>query len=297
MKNIHILIAAIVISQLCACKKETSFDASGTFESVETIVSAESNGRIVEFKLNESDRLEANAFVGKIDDAELVKERQVLLHQLNSSKANIPDIALQLAPLEEELAKQNFEKERTKKLLLSKSVNQKQLDDIEASIALITKQISALKDELTKRTKSIEENVKSLNAQIEVLDCKISKCKIINPIKGTVLVKYAQFGEFATLGKALYKIARTDELFVRAYFSADILSKIKLGQEVNVLADFDKDETRSYKGKITWISDKSEFTPKGIHTRNERADLVYAVKILVVNDGLLKIGQYAEINL
>ncbi len=280
---------------LSACENGDFGMASGTFESTEAIVSAEASGRILEFNVEEGMAIKAGQPVGKIDSVQLKEQRAEIAAQIAAVRAKVPDVAVQLASLKEELAKQEFEKARAEKLIAAKSANQKLLDDIVSQIRVIEKKMEASNSTLEKSVKEAEETSKALEARRAQIDDAISKALIINPVDGTVLVKYAELGETASFGKPLYKIAPLESLFLRAYFSAADLTQIKLGQTLKIRTDFGKDSSRHYDGVVTWISDKSEFTPKGIRTRDERADLVYAVKILVKNDGYLKIGQYAEV--
>jgi len=291
---LSICIAALTLT-LSACRDSEICEASGTFEATEIIVSAEAQGKLLRFDVLEGMQLKANEIVGQIDSLPLELEKKSIEAQINALSAKAPDVQIQIAALEESLRKQIFERERTKKLIESKSANQKQLDDILAEIEIIEKNITAKKSTLDKSVLEILKTIDSLKAQIAILDDKIEKSKIKNPIDGTVLTKYAENHEVASFGKPLYKIADIENLFLRAYFTANQLDKIKLGDKMKIYADFGRNNFREYEGVVAWISDKSEFTPKGIRTKDERADLVYAIKLAVKNDGYLKIGQYAEI--
>jgi len=281
---------------IAGCEKPMPFDASGTIEATEIIISAEAQGKILELNLEEGDVLKSNALVGKIDSSQLELQRQSMLFEADALKIKTPDVALQIAELERSLEKQEYEAERTTRLIAANSANKKQLDDINAEIAILQRRIAASKSTLQKSVKELDISAKALEARAAELADKIAKSRIINPANGTVLAKYAEAGEYAVYAKPLYKLADMDEVFLRAYFCAAELTQIKLGQSVKVYVDFGSKGGRAYEGKITWISAAAEFTPKGIRTRDERADLVYAVKILIKNDGYLKIGQYAEVD-
>lgn len=283
------------LSWLAACQGgEKEFDATGTFEATEILVSSEANGKIMELNIEEGDRLEAGTQVGYIDSTQLYLKKMQLSAGLRSVDIRKPDIRKQIAVLEQQIATARTEQQRMENLVKAKAGNQKQVDDIVNNIKYLQKQLDAQYSTLHKTTGGADAEAESIVYQIMQLDDQIQKSRIVNPQAGTVLVKYAEPGEVTAVGKPLYKIADTDLLYLRAYITADQLSKLKLGQTVRVYADYGEDERREYPGTITWISDKSEFTPKGIQTKDERANLVYAIKIAVKNDGYLKIGQYGE---
>jgi HlyD family secretion protein len=278
-----------------ACHNKESFDATGTFEATEIVVSSEANGKILELNVTEGNQLDANTVVGNIDSVQLFLRKKQLQNTIRAVESRRPDIKKQIAVLEQQITSQKFEKQRVENLLQANAANKKQLDDITAHIALLEKQLEAQRSSLEITSTGINEDVATLAIQIEQLDDQLNKCRIVNPMQGTVLAKYAEAGELAMQGKALYRIADVQNMTLRAYITSAQLSQVKLGQEVTVLADFGA-ETRSYTGKITWISNKSEFTPKTIQTKDERANLVYAIKIAVTNDGFLKIGMYGQVN-
>ena len=280
---------------LSACgTKDGAFDATGTFEATEILVSSEANGKIMEFAVEEGDRLQAGAVVGYVDSTQLYLRKRQLAASLRSIDVQKPDIQKQIAALEQQIATAKTERQRQENLVRAKAGNQKMLDDIENQLKYLEKQLAAQYSSLRKTTGGADANVEGFQYQIMQLDDQLLKTRITNPQTGTVLVKYAEPGEVTTAGKPLYKIADTDLLYLRAYVTANQLSCVKLSQSLKVFADFG-DERKEYEGVITWISDKSEFTPKGIQTKEERANLVYAIKIAVRNDGFLKIGQYGEI--
>lgn len=297
IKTTPFLFAVLVLS-LSACKNnDDDYDASGTFEADEIIVSSEASGRIIQLDIDEGSQLKEGETVGYIDSLQLYLKRKQLQANIRAIDSRRPDIDRQVAATQQQIATAKTEKVRIENLLKSNAANQKQLDDINAQIAVLQKQLEAQKSTLEISTKSISEDGSVLAVQIAQLDDQLQKCRIASPIEGTVLVKYAEAGEVTAVGKPLFKIANTGKMTLRAYVTADQLSKIKLGQSVKVHTDFGKDESKEYNGIITWISDKSEFTPKTVQTRDERANLVYAVKTEVRNDGFLKIGMYGSVKL
>ena len=292
MKRI-VYIAAVVLA--ASCGTEAEFDAQGTFEATEVVVSSEATGRILNFEVEEGMAVEANQMVGAIDSVQLHLQRKQLVAQQSALLGSRPDVKKQVAALREQIAKQNEELRRVENMLKDGAATKKQKDDIEAQIKILESQLDATLSTLDKNTSTINNNSAALEAQIAALDDRISKCRVISPVGGTVLVKYAETGELATIGKPLMKIADLDNIYLRAYFTSDQLAKVNLGDEVKVIADFGGDERYDYTGRIAWISSESEFTPKTIQTKDSRANLVYAVKIAVENDGRLKIGLAGEV--
>ena len=291
-------IAYIAILMLTAsCGKQTTFDAQGTFEATEIVVSSEATGKILHFEAEEGTLVEAGQQVGAMDSLQLHLQRKQLIAQQSALLNSRPDIKKQMSSLREQIAKQKSELQRVENMLRDGAATQKQHDDINAHIRILEGQLEATLSTLGKNTASINDNSASLEAQIAALDDRIAKCHIIAPTNGTVLVKYAEAGELATVGKPLMKIANLEKIYLRAYFTSDQLANIRLGDTVKVIADFGGDEQHEYEGRIAWISSESEFTPKNIQTKDSRANLVYAVKIAVKNDGRLKIGLAGEIRL
>ncbi|WP_044214570.1 MULTISPECIES: HlyD family secretion protein [Parabacteroides] len=292
--NSYTLIATALLS-LAACNRgDGDFDATGTFEATEILVSSEANGKIMELNIEEGDRLDAGALVGYVDSTQLYLKKMQLSAGLRSVDIRKPDIRKQIAALEQQIATARTEQQRMENLVKAKAGNQKQVDDIVNNIKYLQKQLDAQYSTLNKTTGGADAEAEGILYQIMQLDDQLQKSRIVNPQAGTVLVKYAEPGEVTAAGKPLYKIADTDLLYLRAYITSDQLSTLKQGQTVRVFADYGENDRREYPGTITWISDKSEFTPKGIQTKDERANLVYAIKIAVKNDGYLKIGQYGE---
>lgn len=292
MKRIVYIAAAMLAA---SCSTEAEFDAQGTFEATEVVVSSEATGRILNFEVEEGMAVEANQMVGAIDSVQLHLQRKQLVAQQSALLGSRPDVKKQVAALREQIAKQNEELRRVENMLKDGAATKKQKDDIEAQIKILERQLDATLSTLDKNTSTINNNSAALEAQIAALDDRISKCRIISPVGGTVLVKYAEAGELATVGKPLMKIADLDNIYLRAYFTSDQLAKVNLGDEVKVVADFGGEERYDYTGRVAWISSESEFTPKTIQTKDSRANLVYAVKIAVENDGRLKIGLAGEV--
>lgn len=290
-RTLYIIVAILAAS----CSSEPEFDAQGTFEATEVVVSSEATGRILHFDVKEGSPVTIGTTVGAIDSLQLHLQRKQLSAQLSALLGSRPDIKAQAASLREQIAKQRTERSRVENMLRDGAATQKQYDDIEAQIRVLESQLTATLSTLDKNTSTINDNATALEAQIAALDDRIAKCRIVSPISGTVLVKYAEAGELATTGKPLMKIADLNNIYLRAYFTSDQLSRFKLGDKVRVTADFGSGERYDYEGRIAWIASESEFTPKTIQTKDSRANLVYAVKIAVRNDGRLKIGLAGEV--
>jgi HlyD family secretion protein len=289
------LLALAALIWLSSCTQKSKFDASGTFETEETIISSEATGRIKEFNVQEGQTLKAGEYVGFIDTAQLSFSKKNLEAQIQAGLSRRPDIAVQLASLNVQLETAKRERTRVSNLVKADAATQKQLDDQVSMVAQTQKQVDAQMSTLGISTQSINKETVPLKALIQQMNDQLSKCYLINPINGTVLAKYARLDEEATPGKPLYKIADISTLLLRAYVTDDQFTKLKLGQKVKVLIDNGPDKYKEYDGTITWISDKAEFTPKTIQTKDERANLVWATKISVKNDGYLKIGMYADV--
>jgi len=280
---------------LTSCQQSTiKPDASGTFETTEVIVSAEGTGQILDFTVEEGMALTEGQLVGHIDSTQLYLKKLQLKANQKALLSRRPDMQKQLATLEQQLATARIEKRRIENLVKDNAVATKQLDDVNAQIALLEKQITATKSTLSTTIDGITGDNNALEIQLEQLEDQLNKCRITAPISGTVLAKYAEKGELATTGKTLVKLGDTNQMILRAYVTNDQLSTIKIGQKVRVFADYGKGN-KEYEGVITWISNKAEFTPKTIQTRDERANLVYALKISVKNDGYIKIGMYGDV--
>lgn len=294
--KLKFLIPILAVATVASCKKtENKYDASGSFEAEETIISAEAAGTIKEFTISESQELKAGQSIGYIDSTQLYLKKKQLLASINAVLSKRPDVALQLGALDEQLKTADKEKQRMTSLVSSGAGTQKQLDDIVAQINVINKQKEALQSSLKITVNGITQETQPLYVQIEQLNDQLTKYKIINPVNGTVLAKYVEPNEVAAPGKPLYKIADLSEIILRAYISGSQLSQVKLGQQLKVFVDDGAEKYKEYTGEIMWISDKAEFTPKTIMTKDERSNLVYAVKIKVKNDGFLKLGMYGEV--
>ena len=294
MKRVIYILATIVA---VSCSNEADYDAQGTFEATEVVISAEGTGRILNFDIVEGEAIESNSTVGAIDSLQLHLQREQLKAQQVALLSSRPDKEKQVASLRSQIAKQRAELQRVENMLRDGAATTKQRDDIEAQIAILEGQLSAALSTIDNNTSTINENAAALEAQIAALDDRIAKCRISSAVGGTVLVKYAEEGEFTTVGKPLMKVANLKNIYLRAYFTSDQLANVNLGDEVIVTADFGGDERYDYKGRVAWISAESEFTPKSIQTKDSRANLVYAVKIAVKNDGRLKIGLAGEVKL
>ncbi len=296
MKKVFYLIP--ILAGVISCQNHSNdYDASGAFESVETIVSTEASGTIMEFNVEEGMTLQPNQFVGYIDSVQLSLKKQQLRAQIEATVSQIPNIPVQVSSLRAQLALAKTNQARMERLFNANAATRQQLDDANSQVEVVNNQIDAQLSSLGKTSQTLSRDVAPLERQIAQTNDQLFKCKIINPIHGTVLTKYAENHEVVEPGKALYKIAETDTLILRAYLSGSQLSQIKLGQTVKVRVDKGDKDYRNYTGKIYWISGKAEFTPKTIQTKDERADLVYAIKVRVVNDGFLKIGMYGEVKL
>lgn len=308
MRIIYRFMLMAVVATACN-NSEKKFDATGTFEATEVIVSSELGGRIITLNVNEGDTISANRIVGTVDAAgiELQKEQvEASIGSLNDKTADVgPQVALQqnqLAVQQSQLNNLLHEQKRFENLLKQDAATAKQLDDINAQIDVVRKQmlvtqqqIAVQRSTISTQNKSILSETKPLQKRVAQLNDQLKRADIVNPVNGTVLTKYAEAGELTNTGKALYKIADLRVMKLRAYITGDQLSQIKLGQTLKVLVDDGKEKYRELPGTITWISDKAEFTPKTIQTKEERANLVYAIKINVQNDGYLKVGMYGEV--
>lgn len=281
---------------LASCgRKGTDYDATGTFEATEVLVSAEASGKILRLDIEEGATLHAGQQVGIIDTVQLSLARQQLLANVKSVRSQLPDFDKQIAVTRQQIATAEREKRRIENLLKAGAANKKQLDDIDAQILLYRSQLDAQISTLNSSTHSLTEQGSAIDIQAAQITNQLAKCCITAPITGSVLAKYAEAGELAATGKPLFRIADTDNMFLRAYVTSLQLAEIKVGDKVTVFADYGNDLRKEYPGVITWISERSEFTPKTILTKDERANLVYAVKIAVKNDEYLKIGMYGGV--
>ena len=285
-----------IILLLVSCNSgNKDFDATGTFEATEVTVSAEQNGRLLAFNLTEGMTVGALQQVGLIDTVQLALQARLLGATKESIANQRPDLTKQIAATRQQLEKAEMEQQRFENLVKNNAANQKQLDDAVNAVMVLRKQLDAQISSLNNSTQSLNSQMSATDIQrMQVLD-QLQKCRITTPISGTILNKYVEAGEFATIGKPLFKMADIDNMYLRAYVTSAQLSNIKIGQSATVYADFGGDDRKEYQGTVTWISERSEFTPKTILTDDERADLVYALKVAVKNDGFVKIGMYGEV--
>lgn len=291
MKNKIYILTLIIITTILSCgNSNDKADGYGNFEATEITISAENNGKLMQFDVNEGNTLEKEQFIGYIDTIPLALKRE----QLEVSKAVISSkskgVLSQIAVLNSKLRTAYTNKTRTENLIKDKAGTQKQLDDISGEIDVIKNQIRSVEIQ----NAPVVNELKSIDVQLKQIDDQIEKSKIVNPVKGTVLTKYAEPNEITAFGKPLYKIADLSTMQLRVYISETQLANIKIGQEVTVKID-DAEDMKSYKGTVSWMASEAEFTPKIIQTKEERVALVYAVKVDVKNDGSLKIGMPAEL--
>ncbi len=289
-------LSAIIFLFIACHSNQNQFDASGTFETEETIISSEATGILREFNIQEGQLLKTSQVVGYVDTTQLYLKRKQLMAQIKSVLSRKPAIATQTASLKVQLKATEKERTRIENMVAVDAATPKQLDDINAQVEMIKKQIEAQYSSLDLTSSSITQETLPLQVQIQQLNDQLSKCRIVNPVNGTVLTRYALQNEVTTTGKPLYEIADLSTLILRAYATGDQFSKVVLNQKVKVMVDDGPGKYKEYEGIIEWISDKAEFTPKTIQTKDERANLVYAVKIKVKNDGRLKIGMYGDVN-
>ena len=304
------LIVAGAVLMLCACgKKEKEYDATGTFEATEVTVSAKATGELKTFNISEGQAVEQGAVVGSIDAYQLQQTSEQLeaqKRQLGATRSATDsrrlDLEKQLSSISQQIANAQRERQRFAELVADGAVPKKQLDDINYQIKVLERQREATRDQIRSNNASLAEQSKGIGAQIDGLNAQqrqiadqIANAQVKAPIAGTVLEKYVEQGEFVAIGKPLFKMADVQNMYLRAYVTSSQLKDLKIGQKVKVFADFGDKEKKTYEGTVAWISSRSEFTPKTILTDDERADLVYAVKISIKNDGFAKIGMYGEV--
>lgn len=296
MKSRNLLGLCSLLALFSACGNGApKYDATGTFETTEVLVSAEASGRLLYFDIEEGMLLKAGEEVGVVDTVQLYLKKLQLEASIKSVEEQRPDILKQVAATKEQISAAQRERNRVANLLKVGAANQKQLDDAEDQLEVLRKQLVAQNSTLSNSHQSLTWQSSSVGIQVAQMEDQLKKCHITSPITGTVLAKYAEAGELTAMGTPLFKVADTEQMYLRAYITSEQLSQVKLGQKVTVFSDYGTDEHKQYPGVVTWISDTSEFTPKTILTKNERANLVYAVKIAVHNDGLLKIGMYGGV--
>ena len=298
MKTNKLFGIVIVATLSASCGSgDGDYDASGVFEATEVIVSAKGTGEIVRLDIQEGQNVAAGAPVGFIDPLQLHLRKMQLLANMTAVESRHYDVSRQIASIQQQIATQKTERTRYENLVRSNAANQKQLDDINAQIALLEKQLAAQTETLENNNRNVSGESTGLQAQVAQIEDQIRQNVISSPIDGTVLSKYAEQGEWAVQGRALFKVADIARMNLRVYITAGQLTELKIGQQVEVYADRGESDRREYPGTVTWISDQAEFTPKTIQTRDERANLVYAVKVAVRNDGYIKKGMYGEIKI
>ena len=293
MKRIIALASAALIMGACS-DKEKEYDATGTFEATETTVFAEQSGTLLTFDINEGDNIAPEQELGMVDTTQLWLKIQQLGATKEVYQSQKPDVEKQIAATRQQLAKAKTEQQRYQELVADGAAPRKMLDDATSQVQVLQRQLDAQVSALHTQMATLNSQQAATDVQVSQLQDQLRKCHVVAPIGGTVLEKYVERGEFVAVGKPLLKVADTDNLFLRAYVTSAQLQHIKLGQQVKVFADYGNGQKKEYEGTITWISSRSEFTPKTILTDDERADLVYAVKVAIKNDGYAKIGMYGE---
>jgi HlyD family secretion protein len=292
------MILASVALMMAACGgNEKEYDATGTFEATETTVFAEQSGALMNFSVNEGDEIKAGIEVGLIDTTQVWLKIQQLGATKEVYQSQKPDMEAQIAATRQQLTKALQDEQRYRELVADGAAPSKALDDATNQVKVLQKQLAAQQSALSTNTRSLDKQMAATDVQVSQLRDQLRKCHIVSPTKGTVLEKYVERGEFVATGKPLLKIADTQDMYMRAYVTSAQLQNIKLGQQVKVFADYGDGQKKEYDGTISWISSRSEFTPKTILTDDERADLVYAVKVAIRNDGFVKIGMYGEVKL
>lgn len=281
---------------LSACgNNDIPYDASGVFETTEVIVSAQATGELLSFTVEEGMNVKADEKLGYVDTLQLALKKKQLTATLAATDSKWLDEKRQSASLRQQIINLERERKRFGDLLEADAATEKQVDELDYQIDVLKRQLSATEEQLNSHNKSLDGQCLSLEAQLAQLEDQIEKSVVSSPVSGTVISKYAEPGEFVQPGKSLFKVANLEKMKLRIYITADQLTMLKIGQKVKVYADKGKDERQEYEGVVSWISDKAEFTPKTIQTRDERANLVYAVKVSVRNDGFIKRGMYGDV--
>lgn len=295
-KQIFYVATAAALLALGSCTdRSREFDACGQIEATEVVVSAEANGRIIALQLTEGDKLTAGEVVGVIDSVQTYLQKEELVRKRSNTQTKWVDIDRQLASQYAQLNKLKSDRERYQALEAKDAATRKQVDDLVSQIAVTEREIAAQRQNYERNNAGIREELALYDVQIAEKDDQLSKCRIVAPIDGTVLTKFAEAGELVTSGKSLFKLADLKQVYVRAYLTTAQLAEVKLGDTVQVTIEDGTDKPRTYEGRLVWIADEAEFTPKNIQTKDERADLVYAAKIALDNDGYLKLGMYAYV--
>ena len=296
MKYKSLLFLGILSITLVSCgSKEKKYDATGTFEATEVTVAAEQNGALIKFNVNEGDEIALGKEVGLVDTTQIWLKIQQAGATKEVYQSQKPDMEAQIAATRQQLAKAKQDQQRYKELVADGAAPSKMLDDATNQVQVLQKQLDAQISSLSTQLSTLNSQLSTVDVQVSQLQDQLQKCHIAAPIKGTVLEKYVEKGEFVAVGKPLFKMADTEQMFMRAYATSAQLQNIKVGQKAKVFADYGDGQKKEYEGTVSWISSRSEFTPKTILTDDERADLVYALKVAFKNDGYVKIGMYGEV--
>ena len=294
MKKIIAMAGLALVLNACG-RKARQYDATGVFEATETTVYAEQTGALLTFNVEEGDTVGQNREVGLIDTTQLwlkMKQAEAMKSVYQSQK---PEQEKQIAVTRQQLAKAKQDQQRYKELVADGAAPAKMLDDANSQVEVLQRQLDAQLSSLRVNTNALDKQMDATDVQAEQLRDQIRKCHILVPANGTVIEKYVERGEFVSAGKPLFKMADTENMFIRAYVTSAQLENIKTGQKATVFANYGNGGKKEYKGRVTWISSRSEFTPKTILTDDERADLVYAVKVAIKGDGYVKMGMYGEV--
>ena len=294
MKKILAMAGIVLLLNACG-NKEKEYDATGVFEATETTIYAEQPGILVRLNVEEGDIVAPEMEVGLIDTTQLWLKLKQAVAAKSVYQSQKPEIGKQIAATRQQLAKAKQDQQRYSELVADGAAPSKMLDDANSQVEVLQHQLDAQISSLTVTTNSLQRQMDAAYVQEDQLRDQLRKCHIKVPAKGTVLEKYVERGEFVSIGKPLFKMADTENMYLRAYVTSAQLKNIKIGQKVTVFADYGNGEKKEYQGKITWISTRSEFTPKTILTDDERADLVYAIKVTIKGDGYVKIGMYGEV--
>lgn len=295
MVRYEMLAAAAALSILTGCRNDIDFDACGQIDAEQVTVSAEASGRILSLNVREGDVLDAGYMVGAVDSVQTALQIRELEQRRDGARSRLIDIDRQQAPQKDQLASLENDYKRYSSLLANNAATRKQVDDLRSQIDIQKSQMAAQKQTWERNNSSVQSEILTYEIQIAEKKDQLAKCRICSPVAGTVLTKYANEGESVTVGKPLFKLANLAETYVRAYFTTSQLATLKLGDELKVIPDDGSASPKEYTGRVIWISSQAEFTPKDIQTRDERAELVYAVKVAVPNDGALRLGMYAYV--
>ncbi|MBQ9533688.1 MAG: HlyD family efflux transporter periplasmic adaptor subunit [Prevotella sp.] len=275
--------------------KQQEYDATGTFEATEVVVSAEQSGQLLTFSIGEGDNVGQGQEIGLIDTTQVWLKIQQLGATKEVYQSQKPDLQKQIAATRQQLSTAKTEQQRYEELVADGAAPRKMLDDATSQVQVLQRQFDAQISSLNTQLSTLNSQQTAVDVQVSQLRDQLSKCHVVAPINGTVMEKYVERGEFVTVGKPLVKVADTENMYIRAYVTSAQLKSVKIGQQAKVFADYGDGQKKEYEGTVSWISGRSEFTPKTILTNDERADLVYAVKVAIKNDGFAKIGMYGEV--